>query len=486
VTGDEGNEEGKSNILMKSLSHSLRLYVGIVSLLGGGILLLALSRLPTYDLGGYAFFLLLSTLIEVAAIRWQSPKGRVVSASSALTYAVLVVYGPLPAALVNAVKSLVGALYPKKRPWHRAIFDAALSAISGTVAGLSYLLLLSLPGQRSHVFVFLAAIGAGLTDYFITATGTVVAIALYRSTSALKAWVGDFGLMPTPYLLLAVLGTIIALSYREFGLLGLALFSFPIFLARYIFKSYIDKAYRQVELLRAANTALDVANQDLIETLAAIIDARDIFTYGHSIRVTDYALAIAKEMGLPEEEREMIRKAGLLHDIGKVGISERILTKKGTLTQDERHILEQHPVLGEEILGRVKDMKRLAEIVGSHHERYDGKGYPYGHRGEEIPLAGRILGVADALDAMLSDRPYRPAMNLLQALVEIQRNAGTQFDPHVVEALLRVAERADVDFFESSAQTIEAASTQRTDDHPRPTFFRPKSVSVASHEPPGT
>jgi putative nucleotidyltransferase with HDIG domain len=467
---------------MKSLSHSLRLYVGTVSLLGGGILLLALSRLPTYDLGGYAFFALLSILVETATIRWQSPKGRVVSASSALTYAVLIIYGPLPAGLVNAFKGLVSALYPERRPLYRAVFDAALLAISGTAAGLCYLLLLGLLGQSSGLLVFLAAMGAGLIDYFITTTGTAMAIALYRSTSALKAWVEDFGLIPTPYLLLAFLGSIIALGYGEFGLLGLALFFFPLFLARYIFKSYIDKAHRQVELLRVANLALDMANQDLIETLAAVIDARDVFTYGHSTQVTNYALAIAKEMGLPEEEREMIRKAGLLHDIGKVGISERILAKKGAITQDERHILEQHPVLGEEILGRVKDMKELAEIVGSHHERYDGNGYPYGRKGEEIPLAGRILGVADALDAMLSDRPYRPAMNLLQALVEIRRNAGTQFDPNVVEALLRVAEKADTDFFKNSARTIEAASIQQADDYSWTTFFRPKSVTAASHE----
>jgi len=467
---------------MKGLSRSLRLYVGTVSLLGGGILLLALSRLPTYDLGGYAFFAFLSIFIETATIRWQSPKGRVVSASSALTYAVLILYGPLPAGLVNAFKGLVGALYPERRPLYRAVFDAALLAISGTAAGLCYLLLLGLLGQSSSLLVFLAAIGAGLIDYFITTTGTAIAIALYRSTSALEAWVEDFGLLPTPYLLLAVLGSIIALGYGEFSLLGLALFFFPLFLARYIFKSYIDKAHRQVELLRAANLALDMANQDLIETLAAVIDARDVFTYGHSTQVTNYALAIAKEMGLPEEEREMIRKAGLLHDIGKVGISERILAKKGAITQDERHILEQHPVLGEEILGRVKDMKELAEIVGSHHERYDGNGYPYGRKGEEIPLAGRILGVADALDAMLSDRPYRPAMNLLQALVEIRRNAGTQFDPNVVEALLRVAEKADTDFFKNSARTIEAASIQQADDYSWTTFFRPKSVTAASHE----
>jgi putative nucleotidyltransferase with HDIG domain len=469
---------------MKDLSRPLQLYVGIISLLGSGVLLLALSRLPTYDLTGYAFFILFSILVEAAAIRWQSSKGRVVSASLALTYAALIIYGPLPAGLVNGIRGLASALYPKRRPLYRAVFDMALLTISGTAAGLSYRLLPGLLGQDSGLFVLMAAMGAGLADYFITTTGTVVAIALYRNTSAPKAWGEDFGLIPTPYLLLAVLGTIIALGYREFGLLGLALFFSPIFLARFIFKSYIDKANRQVELLRTANTALDTANQDLIETLAAVIDARDVFTYGHSIRVTSYALAIAKEMGLPEEEREMIRKAGLLHDIGKVGISERILTKKGTLTQDERYILEQHPTLGEEILARVKDMKELADIVGSHHERYDGKGYPYGRKGEEIPLAGRILGVADALDAMLSDRPYRPGMNLLQALIEIRRNAGTQFDPYVVEALLRVAEKADEDFFKSSARTVEAASIQQADDQPWATFFRPKSVEATPHESP--
>jgi putative nucleotidyltransferase with HDIG domain len=467
---------------MKSLSNSLRLYVGTVSLLGGGILLLSLIRLPTYDVWGYVFFVLLSVLVEAAAIQWQSPKGREVSASSALTYAVIIIYGPLPAGFVNAVKGLVGALYPERRPLHRAVFDAALLAISGTAAGLSYLLLSGLPGKSSLIFVFLAAIGAGLADYCITTIGTAITIALYHGTSTLKAWGENFSLILIPYLLLAVLGTIIALGYGQFGALGLALFFLPLFLARYIFKSYIDKAHRQVELLREANVAFDVANQALIETLAAVIDARDVFTYGHSTQVTNYALAIAKEMGLPAEERELVRKAGLLHDIGKVGISERILAKRDIITQDERHILEQHPVLGEEILGRVKDMKKLAEIVGSHHERYDGTGYPYSRRGEEIPLTGRILGVADALDAMLSDRPYRLAMTLLQALVEIQQNAGTQFDPHVVEALLRVAEKAGADFFKNSAQTIEAAPIQQADDYPRTTFFRPKSVTVTSHD----
>ena len=467
---------------MKDLPYSLRLYVGTVSLLGGGILLLAVNRLPTHDLGGYAFIVLLSIFVEAATIRWQSPQGRGVSASSALTYAVFIVYGPLPAGLVNAVKGLVGALYPERRPPYRVVFDAALLAISGTAAGLSYLLLSGLLGQSSRLPVFVAAIGAGLTDYFIVTAGTAMAIALYRGTSALKAWRENFGLIPISYLLLAVLGIVIALGYEEFGSLGLALFFLPLFLARYIFKSYVDKAHRQVESLRAANAALDMANQDLIETLAAVIDARDVFTYGHSTQVTNYALAIAKEMGLPEEEREMICKAGLLHDIGKVGISERILAKKDTITQDERHILEQHPLLGEEILGRVKEMRELAEIVGSHHERYDGKGYPHGRRGEEIPLAGRILGVADALDAMLSDRPYRPAMSLLQALVEIQDNAGMQFDPHVVEALLRVAEKADADFFKNSTWIIEAAPIPQDDGNPRTTFFRPKSVTVASHE----
>ncbi len=285
-----------------------------------------------------------------------------------------------------------------------------------------------------------------------------------------------FGWIIAQCLLLAALGIILALSYDRFGIFGLVILIVSLLLSGYLFKFYIGRAHRQMKLLSETNAALDRANQGLIEILAAVIDARDMYVYGHSIQVTAYAVAIAEELGLSREEQEMIRKASLLHDIGKLGISEEILSKPGAVTEDELDILRQHPSIGAEILGQMEELKELAAIVASHHEFYNGQGYPHGKKGEEIPLGGRILCVADALDAMLSDRPYKAGVSLDQALEEIKRNAGVQFDPQVVETLLRVAGKVGKDFFKNSAEMVESALTGQAPS--KRVLFRPKGISM--------
>jgi putative nucleotidyltransferase with HDIG domain len=180
-----------------------------------------------------------------------------------------------------------------------------------------------------------------------------------------------------------------------------------------------------------------------IETLVATVEAKDIYTYGHSARVSKLGRQIAEHMGLSEEERERIKLAGLLHDIGKIGIPESILTKPAKLTDEEWEYVRSHPQIGESII-RQMGSDRLAEVqrlVRHHHERTDGSGYPDGLRGEAIPLGARILGVADAYDAMTSNRPYRTPFTAEAAVAELHRNAGRQFDRRAVEAL--VAIRAD-------------------------------------------
>ncbi|MGQ9625547.1 MAG: HD-GYP domain-containing protein [Anaerolineae bacterium] len=256
-------------------------------------------------------------------------------------------------------------------------------------------------------------------------------------------------------LLLVSQGLFFLLSYHRFGFIGVIFVAAFLLSAFYLFKAYASRAQLRTEFLESANIALDRANQGLIEILGAVIDARDVYTYGHSAQVAAYALAIAREMGLSEEEQEVIYKAGLLHDIGKLGVSENILNKPRAVTQDEYDILRQHPVIGASILSQMEEMKGLAEIVAHHHENYNGQGYPYGKKGEDIPLASRILCVADSLEAMLSDRPYRAGRNLEKALEEIKRNAGEQFDPQVVEALLKVAALANQDFFKNSAEIVK-------------------------------
>jgi GAF domain-containing protein len=170
------------------------------------------------------------------------------------------------------------------------------------------------------------------------------------------------------------------------------------------------------------------------EALAAAVDTKDHYTLGHSRRVTDFAVTIARAMRLPERAIDEIRTASLLHDVGKIGIPEAILQKPGRLDPDEMRLIKMHPELGVHILQSVDDFSGIIPLVKHHHERYDGKGYPTGLAGEEIPLGARILSVADALDAMTSDRPYRSGLPTSEAVDELRRCAGTQFDPDVVDA----------------------------------------------------
>ncbi len=172
---------------------------------------------------------------------------------------------------------------------------------------------------------------------------------------------------------------------------------------------------------------------DALRALVKALEAKDPYTKEHSERVTEYALLLAQEMGLSPEEIESLRFAGHLHDVGKVGIADAILLKPGRLTPQEYEIIKQHPVIGAEIVGHISLLQEEARIIRYHHERFDGKGYPEGLKGEEIPLLARILAVADAYDAMTSRRPYRPSLSPERAYKEILRCSGTQFDPEVVK-----------------------------------------------------
>jgi putative nucleotidyltransferase with HDIG domain len=177
-----------------------------------------------------------------------------------------------------------------------------------------------------------------------------------------------------------------------------------------------------------------------LEALLAALDTRDTETEGHSERVAAYTMLIAQRLNLSEEELPHIERGALLHDIGKIGVPDHILYKPGPLTPDEWEIMKQHPVVGYKMCMKIEMLRPAAPIVLHHHERWDGKGYPYGLSGEEIPLGARIFAIADTLDAMTSDRPYRKALSFAQAREEIERCAGAQFDPELVKVFLSVPE----------------------------------------------
>jgi putative nucleotidyltransferase with HDIG domain len=197
----------------------------------------------------------------------------------------------------------------------------------------------------------------------------------------------------------------------------------------------LDRTEKEVDKLVAKS------NQSFVEFVALIaktMDAKDHYTAGHSLRVMDCSVKIARALKLSEVEIEILKQACLLHDIGKIKIPDGILNKKSPLTEKEREFIYQHPLVGRQILSTVTDFQDIIDVIYAHHERIDGNGYPRGLKKNEIPLLARILSVADAYDAMRSERPYRKSKNKLQVQTELERVKGTQLDPLIVDALLGI------------------------------------------------
>ncbi len=220
-----------------------------------------------------------------------------------------------------------------------------------------------------------------------------------------------------------------------------------------LFTSLASQAAIAIENARLFES-LEEIYIEVITAMASAIDARDAYTHGHSQRVTEYAVAIAEEMGLAPAEVDIIRNASILHDVGKIGIKEEILKKPGRLSEEERREMEYHPFIGTKILHSVRLLEPVMPLVYHHHERFDGTGYPDGLRGEEIPLGARIISVADAFESMTSDRPYRKAMPVEDALAELRHNAGRQFDPRVVEVFMRLADEGKIELEWSQSRVI--------------------------------
>ena len=190
--------------------------------------------------------------------------------------------------------------------------------------------------------------------------------------------------------------------------------------------------------LQQALQQIELSYEDTLQALGAAIDLRDHETAGHSERVCRYSLEIARAMGWPDKELSSLAKGAYLHDIGKLGIFDGILLKEGPLTDEERNVMQQHVQIGFDLVKDIAFLADVTEIVLSHHERYDGKGYPRGLKGEEILLSARVFSVADALDAITSDRPYRRASSFEAAWERIRSLSGSQFDPRVVRVFLDI------------------------------------------------
>ena len=401
-----------------------------ILVVGGGITLLG-WHVPDLLSSPWGLVLLWTALILVTDVAPVSlPGGGYITASSTLDYAGILILGPVPTAAAEFVATLILQLGVQRRPLHRALFNAFGFAGTVIVAGWVFQTLGGVSGRPlPFPESLLPLAGMGVT-YHALNTGLVsFALALSEGRKAWHVWQVNYVWTVLHMLASLPLGLALAVVHQQLGLWGIVLFILPLLLARSTFKLYLD-------------TKRDLI--DFARVLAGVIDEFDPYTHLHSHRVSRYAVQIARELGLSEHALEQVEYSGLLHDIGKISVSQRdLVAKPGPLTMSEYVRVCQHADIGADILEEVRAFRRISPIVRYHHERIDGRGY---HKlpGKEVPQAARIVMVADAFDAMTSDRVYRTALPLEEALAELKRNAGTQFDAQVVDALNRLLLRGEI------------------------------------------
>lgn len=349
-----------------------------------------------------------------------------------------VAFGPLGGFAVGALSN-VWDLRESRLKW--SVYTP-IRGLTAAAAGLAAWTLV--PGPTTFGRYLLASLVACVADLVAEGTfvGGTVAVRRGNVAEVLRAISSVFLLTVPLYVpILALFGY----GYHAYSLRLVLVFFVPTLAAQRLLHLYQEERVVSRDLA-AANERLRRASLSFATALVATLDARDQYTAGHSAAVAIYARDIAARMGLPEEKQELVHLCGLVHDIGKIGLPAGLLEKPGPLTLEERRQMERHSEIGERILRNVDDYSEIADVVRFHHERIDGMGYPDGLQGDEIPLLSRIIGVADAYDAMTSDRPYRAALPSRIARLRLAQAVETQFDTSVVAAFEAILAAADDDY----------------------------------------
>ena len=377
-----------------------------------------------------------------------------------------VAFGPFAALVVGALAGL-GDL---RRPYLRWAVYLPIRTLTAAAAGLAAGGVVSPNVRTTFAMILLACLAASVAEM---AADLVFNLATQAVRQVGSAWGLLRTLGPLIFVYAPLYTPIVALLVYGYQLYSVAIVG--AFLVPAIALQRLIHLYQQqrqaVASLEEANTRLERASLSFATALVATLDARDRYTAGHSAAVAIYSRDIAARMGLSEREQNLVHLCGLVHDIGKVGLPAGLLEKPGALTLEERRQMEEHPAIGERILSKVEDYAEIARVVRHHHERVDGLGYPQGLIEDSIPLLSRIISVADAYDAMTSDRPYRDAMPSRVARLRLAQAVESQFDTAVVaafEAILagapeeyRTGARSDFDFQTQEEVRMPATSAVR-------------------------
>ncbi|MFZ5814898.1 MAG: HD-GYP domain-containing protein [Bacillota bacterium] len=411
--------------------------------LGGGLLVTTLWRTEWDWLRLIVLAVGVSLgLMRVDLRRYSNQNKVIINMDIAITFFMLALFGPAWAMLTLIINTVAYGLTARSQ-WHKIAFNVGtLTTASWLAAALIY---------RTGLPWFGALLLAASGYWVINSLWIALVIAMMNQLPVRRVWRENYSWMAIQPITLAIAGFALGklvLTVGWWALLG----ALPLPMLHYTYSLYARASEQHLQQQEALSS-------ELITTLAAVVDARDAYTFGHSTFVARYSEAIAEQMGYNKEELARLYRSALLHDIGKVGIPESILFKPGRLTAEEYEIMKSHTTIGYQIIRQIRSLRDAAVVALHHHERWNGSGYPHGLAGEKVDLDSRIVGVADSLETMLSDRPYRKGISLDDALAEIDRCNGTLYDPAIVEALHKVVEAKGRGFFVNSAKLVRRNQT---------------------------
>jgi diguanylate cyclase (GGDEF)-like protein/putative nucleotidyltransferase with HDIG domain len=442
---DAERESRKSTPVPKNSKALVYTFIGVLftlSLLAFGGLYLSAPGIFTeprltswFGIAGYAFLIVLTEWYSIDLYTKKTS----LSTSAVPILAGTLLFGPIGSLILSLTYAIILGL-KHRSPFNRYIFNFS----NQLLAGMIYTYIISLSGgsfiELSPFLQLIFAIFSAVIVYLLNTSMISIGVYLDSRQPVLSFWREQYSWLLPIYIGMGIVAAAFVFGYQQNPIIGSLLILVPLLLLRVSQVQYVDRTRDMVSELRKKNIDLENYSDDitklndgLLDTLSEIIDLRDPYVLGHSRRVTNFAEELAKRLGLHKKQVELIRKGSLLHDIGKLGIPESILAKPSQLTPEEFDIIKTHPRLGAALIEKSPHLRPLIPIVLQHHEHYNGEGYPDKISGNQIAIEARIVSVADAIEAMLSDRPYRKARSKEYIIEELKNCSGRQFDPRVVE-----------------------------------------------------
>lgn len=415
----------------REYAYPVRLFVliGLVTVGAAAMLFLSPWHVPSFEdtkfWNGLLAFALLGIACDTSSLRISFANVNSSVAFVPFLASVTLFSHPWPM-LIGGVTAAAVEGFVRRKPPIRVVFNTAQYMLA---VGLAQLVYVSFNGSIStSVFTFklLPFLALVVTYFFVNSGSVSFAVAYSSGVSVRESWSRIVGSSLFYDIFSSALAVLLAYLYLVFDFAGLALLLIPLFFVRHMYEM---------------NQRLDQKNRETLNLMVRAVEARDPYTSGHSVRVSEYAKALARELGLSAKEVDNIETAAVLHDVGKMYEEfVPLLRKEGRLTAEERIVMQSHPARGAELVSTSTGLRgEVEKAIRHHHENYDGTGYPQGLAADEIPIGARIIMIADTLDAMTTDRPYRSALPYDRVVQELLRYSGTQFDPKIVRVTINSA-----------------------------------------------